>query len=121
MSNKSWTRFLESLHFDERLAPWLQIKAKNDSISVTCIRAWRLSQEFNEGDVGVAGGIQVLEPASQHPTSVESIRRYGGSTAPTMPWPEEPGHSAFSSRGSLLRCLQPLIRCAGMRRLRPGG
>eukprot|EP00439_Symbiodinium_sp_Y106_P036889 s1403_g4.t1 len=66
MSNKSWTRFLESLHFDERL-------------------------EFNEGDVGVAGGIQVLEPASQHPTSVESIRRYGGSTAPTMPWPEEPG------------------------------
>ena len=48
-------------------------------------------EEFNEGDVGVAGGIQVLEPASQHPTSVESIRRYGGSTAPSMPWPEEPG------------------------------
>ena len=53
-----------------------------------------LSQEFNEGDVGVAGGIQVLEPANQHPTSVESIRRYGGSTAPSMPWPEEPGSQA---------------------------
>ena len=25
------------------------------------------------------------------PTSVDQIRRYGGSTAPSMPWPEEPG------------------------------
>lgn len=45
--------------------------------------------EFNEGDVGVAGGIQVLEPASAVAVTHDSIKRYGGSTAPTMPWPAE--------------------------------
>lgn len=66
MSSKRWETFLASLSFDRPL-------------------------EFNEGDVGVAGGVQVTEPGNLKPTSVESIRRYGGSTAPSMPWPEEPG------------------------------
>jgi len=66
MSAKPWDFFLASLCFDQPL-------------------------EFNEGDVGVSGGVQVTEPANYNPTSIESIRRYGGSTAPTMPWPEEPG------------------------------
>eukprot|EP00435_Cladocopium_sp_Y103_P048067 s1627_g14.t1 len=66
MSAKPWEKFLASLKFDQPL-------------------------EFNEGDVGLAGGVQVTEPGNYNPTSIESIRRYGGSTAPSMPWPEEPG------------------------------
>merc|ERR1719199_1452418 len=45
--------------------------------------------EFNEGDIGLAGGIQVLEPASQNPTTVDIIRRFGGTTNPAVKWPEE--------------------------------
>eukprot|EP00929_Paragymnodinium_shiwhaense_P033133 TRINITY_DN18251_c0_g1_i2.p1 TRINITY_DN18251_c0_g1~~TRINITY_DN18251_c0_g1_i2.p1 ORF type:complete len:1149 (-),score=288.60 TRINITY_DN18251_c0_g1_i2:196-3642(-) len=43
--------------------------------------------EFNEGDVGIAGGIQVLEPATAHPTMTETIKRYGGTTSPEVQWP----------------------------------
>jgi uncharacterized membrane protein YgcG len=45
--------------------------------------------EFNEGDVGVAGGIQVKESASANPTTIDIIKRFGGSTSPTIQWPEE--------------------------------
>eukprot|EP00913_Durusdinium_trenchii_P031373 g29373.t3 len=41
--------------------------------------------EFNEGDVGIAGGIQVLELASERDT----IKRFGGPSAPSAPWPKE--------------------------------
>ncbi|CAE7221390.1 unnamed protein product [Symbiodinium pilosum] len=45
--------------------------------------------EFGEGDVGLPGCIQVLEPGNLNPTNQDSIRRYGGSTSPKMPWPDE--------------------------------
>jgi len=61
---KRWNSFLGVMRFEEKL-------------------------EFNAGDVGLAGGVQVLEPAALNPTTVDSIRRYGGSTSATMPWPEE--------------------------------
>eukprot|EP00930_Biecheleria_cincta_P020250 TRINITY_DN1526_c0_g1_i2.p1 TRINITY_DN1526_c0_g1~~TRINITY_DN1526_c0_g1_i2.p1 ORF type:complete len:274 (-),score=67.05 TRINITY_DN1526_c0_g1_i2:258-968(-) len=63
VSAKRWDRFLATLQLDERL-------------------------EFNEGDIGLAGGMQVLEPSNANPTTVDAIRRFGGSTSPTMPWPE---------------------------------
>merc|ERR1719284_1998290 len=63
---KNWANFLNGLKLDQRL-------------------------EFNEGDVGLAGGIQVNEPASAHPTTVDMIKRFGGSTSPAMQWPEEDG------------------------------
>eukprot|EP00929_Paragymnodinium_shiwhaense_P115083 TRINITY_DN836_c0_g1_i1.p1 TRINITY_DN836_c0_g1~~TRINITY_DN836_c0_g1_i1.p1 ORF type:complete len:1114 (-),score=302.79 TRINITY_DN836_c0_g1_i1:58-3399(-) len=44
--------------------------------------------EFNEGDVGIAGGMQVEEPASAHPTTVDSIKRFGGTTSPLVQWPQ---------------------------------
>ena len=34
-----------------------------------------MAQEFNAGDVGIAGGLQVLEPAVNHPTAIETIKR----------------------------------------------
>eukprot|EP00929_Paragymnodinium_shiwhaense_P016081 TRINITY_DN12424_c0_g4_i1.p1 TRINITY_DN12424_c0_g4~~TRINITY_DN12424_c0_g4_i1.p1 ORF type:complete len:167 (+),score=53.64 TRINITY_DN12424_c0_g4_i1:57-503(+) len=45
--------------------------------------------EFNEGDVGIAGGLQVEEPAGMHPTTVDTIKRVGGTTSPLAQWPEE--------------------------------
>merc|ERR1719343_839492 len=66
VSPKSWQAFLNGLKLDQRL-------------------------EFNEGDVGLAGGLQVSEPASSHPTTVDMIKRFGGSTSPAMQWPEEDG------------------------------
>merc|ERR1719265_622591 len=59
-------RFIDNLKFEERL-------------------------EFNEGDIGLAGGIQVSEPSNANPTTVDMIKRFGGSTSPAMPWPEEEG------------------------------
>jgi len=66
VSAKRWGRFLASLKFEECL-------------------------EFNEGDIGLAGGIQVTEPSNANPTTVDMIKRFGGSTSPAMPWPEEEG------------------------------
>jgi len=57
-----WYKFAESMQFHKRL-------------------------EFNPGDVGLSGGIQVREPASANPTTQDSIRRFGGSTSSDMVWP----------------------------------
>jgi len=66
VSPKKWTFFVDSLELRKRV-------------------------EFNEGDVGLPGGIQVLEAASANPTTVDTIRRFGGTTSPKVKWPEEEG------------------------------
>jgi len=63
VSSKRWDHFVASLRLDQKL-------------------------EFNAGDPGPPGGIQELEPASVNPTTTDMIMRFGGSTSPTMPWPE---------------------------------
>merc|ERR1719382_946133 len=63
---KRWHWFLASLRLDERC-------------------------EFGEGDLGVTGGIQVTEPANQNITTIDMIRRFGGSTSVNAQWPEEQG------------------------------
>lgn len=45
--------------------------------------------EFDPGDLGLAGGIQVDEPKSSHAVLEEPIFRFGGSTSPDTPWPVE--------------------------------
>jgi hypothetical protein len=64
VSKKRWNRCVSSLHLDKKL-------------------------QFNEGDIGPSGGIQVLEPAATNPTTIDSIRRFGGSTSPTIAWPQD--------------------------------
>jgi len=59
-----WNRFLASVRLEERV-------------------------EFGEGDLGLSGGVQVWEPASANVTTVDMIRRFGGSTSPGAQWPEE--------------------------------
>merc|ERR1719298_21439 len=51
--------------------------------------AFETAIEFNEGDIGVAGGIQIQEPSNAHPTTVDTIKRVGGTTSALAQWPEE--------------------------------
>jgi len=61
-SQKKWLQFRDNLHFDQKL-------------------------EFDEGDLGLPGGIQVLENQNRHIVLSETIHRFGGSTSPDQPWP----------------------------------
>ncbi|CAL1150176.1 unnamed protein product [Cladocopium goreaui] len=70
--------------------------------------------EFNEGDVGLAGGIQVTEPANEHPTTVENIRRFGGSTSPAMPWPAEEHTHGDGAEDKLDRLEKIILRATKM-------
>merc|ERR1719393_186217 len=45
--------------------------------------------EFNEGDIGLPGGIATTEASSLNPLTVDMIRRFGGNTNPANPWPDE--------------------------------
>lgn len=63
-SRRLWNSFVVSQKFDERL-------------------------EFNKGDLGLAGGVQVLEPAFANPTFFDTIQRFGGLTSLSTPWPED--------------------------------
>jgi hemoglobin-like flavoprotein/uncharacterized membrane protein YgcG len=64
VSQKRWKRFIAAVAFDERI-------------------------EFAAGDLGVAGGIAITEPGNLNPVSTEQINRFGGSTSPALPWPED--------------------------------
>merc|ERR1740121_383832 len=59
-----WHKYIATLRLDERV-------------------------EFGEGDQGVSGGVQVPEPANANITTVDMIRRFGGSTSMLAQWPEE--------------------------------
>merc|ERR1719454_1236019 len=64
VSQKRWSGFVDALKLDTKT-------------------------EFNAGDIGVTGGIQILEPANQNPTTTDMIKRFGGSTSVEMQWPVE--------------------------------
>merc|ERR1719181_436098 len=64
VSQKRWIFFLDSLKLDTKV-------------------------EFNAGDVGVTGGMQILEAANLNPTTSDMIKRFGGSTSVEMQWPVE--------------------------------
>lgn len=72
--------------------------------------------EFNEGDVGLAGGIQVREPAAANPTTVDAIRRFGGSTSQEIAWPED---DAGDDEDNRFQRLENLIQKT-MKHLRTG-
>lgn len=66
--------------------------------------------EFNEGDVGMAGGISVMEPAALHPTLEDSIHRFGGSCSPEMQWPEEDRDQQEDQFERMERLLQKVMK-----------
>jgi len=61
---KRWNNFVESLGLDDKIP-------------------------FSEGDLGVSGGFQVLELASLHFTTEDTVRRFAGSTSPAARWPQD--------------------------------
>jgi len=64
VSEKRWLNFCDTLKLDQKC-------------------------EFNAGDIGVTGGIQILEAANLNPTTEDQIKRFGGSTSVEMQWPAE--------------------------------
>merc|ERR1712187_492879 len=80
VSEKRWSGFIENLKLEQRI-------------------------EFNEGDIGLSGGIQVWEPASAHPTTVDMIKRFGGSTSSSIAWPEEENNDDDSDKFERLETL----------------
>jgi len=91
-----WAKFVESLRLNKRL-------------------------EFNPGDIGVAGGIQMREAANIHPTTVDMIKRFGGSTSAEAQWPEDEadgeGDDRFEKLEKLIsRTLQRVTKSGGHRR-----
>ncbi|CAE7747253.1 unnamed protein product [Symbiodinium sp. CCMP2592] len=96
VSRKRWSAFLNGLAMDTPL-------------------------EFNEGDVGLAGGIQVLEPASAHPVFEDTIKRYGGSTDPQAPWPREVVEEADDRLAKLEKTLSKIVKSQGKKRGRGAG
>ena len=61
---KRWNAFMASLAFDKRV-------------------------DFEEGDIGLAGGIKAFEPTLAHPVTQDQIIRFGGDTDQSLPWPEK--------------------------------
>merc|ERR1719337_370546 len=93
VQKKRWTAFVESLRLNKRL-------------------------EFNQGDIGVAGGIQMREAANINPTTIDMIRRFGGSTSPEIQWPEDEadgdGDDRFERMEKLIqRALQRVTKNGG--------
>merc|ERR1740121_3011563 len=86
-----WQRYIETLRLDERV-------------------------EFGEGDQGVSGGVQVPEPANANITTVDMIRRFGGSTSMLAQWPED----AADDEDDKFERIEKLIEKA-MKRMSSGG
>jgi len=93
VAKNRWDRFVRNLRLDERV-------------------------EFGEGDIGLSGGIQVWEPASANITTVDMIRRFGGSTSPAAQWPEE--ENAGDDEEDRFDRMEKLIEKA-MKRMSSGG
>merc|ERR1719157_454007 len=73
--------------------------------------------EFGAGDVGVTGGLQVLEPANLNPTTRDVIRRFGGSTSVEMQWPVE---VEIGDEGDRFERLESLVQ-KSLKRMTKGG
>jgi len=91
VSSARWEKFITAMHLDD-----------------PC--------EFGEGDLGVTGGIQVWEPASLNVTTVDMIRRFGGSTSVAAQWPEE----ADADEDDQLDRIEKLVEKA-IKRMSSGG
>merc|ERR1719453_849531 len=99
VSPKRWSYFKESLGFETRI-------------------------EFNEGDIGVAGGLQVLEASNAHPTTVDTIKRVGGTTSALAPWPEEDGDledDKFGKLEALIKKAMDTMTASNTKKTKKGG
>ncbi|CAK9102503.1 Retrovirus-related Pol polyprotein from transposon TNT 1-94 [Durusdinium trenchii] len=80
-----WQRFMNSLNLDSKV-------------------------DFEEGDIGLAGGIKDFEPALAHPVAKDQIIRFGGKTDPHLPWPEKLASEADSIERVVQRTIQKSLQ-----------
>ncbi|CAE8611383.1 unnamed protein product [Polarella glacialis] len=64
----------------------------------------------NAGDVGVAGGFQILEPGNANPTNSDELHHFGGSASPAVQWPEEEEEAAEDDRDKFERLDKGILR-----------
>jgi len=64
--------------------------------------------DFEEGDIGLPGGIKAWEPALAHPVTQDQIIRFGGDTDPSLPWPEN--HNANDQSSSMEKMVQKTMQ-----------
>ena len=81
IQEKRWKNFISSLSLEKRV-------------------------DFEEGDLGLAGGIKTFEAALDHPVSKEQILRFGGQPDPALPWPE----NRHDQEDSIERTVQKTIQ-----------
>jgi len=93
VSKSRWQAFVESLRLDKKI-------------------------EFNAGDIGVNGGVQLKEAANLNVTTKDQIRRFGGSTSLSVQFPEEEGEDGDES--DRFERLEKLIQKA-LKRITHGG
>merc|ERR1719253_61893 len=97
VSKNRWDSFVDSLRLRKRL-------------------------EFNAGDIGISGGIQMRESAHLNPTTIDMIHRYGGSTSPEYPWPADEADGDGDDRFDRIeKALHRLAKTAGRSRHGSGG
>jgi uncharacterized membrane protein YgcG len=82
-----WYRFSEEMEFSKRL-------------------------EFNAGDIGLAGGMQVKEASNLNPMTSDCIKRFGGSTSVEMQWPaeDEAGDNDTDKFAKIERLMQEALK-----------
>lgn len=76
-----WQKFMNSLHLDQKV-------------------------DFEQGDIGLAGGIKTFEPALAHPVAKDQIIRFGGRTEGHLPWPEKNEAEEHSIERTIQRTIQ---------------
>ncbi|CAK9076751.1 unnamed protein product [Durusdinium trenchii] len=76
-----WAKFMNSLNLDEKV-------------------------DFEEGDIGLAGGIKNFEPALAHPVAKDQIVRFGGQTDGFLPWPEKMATEADNIERTIQKTIQ---------------
>lgn len=91
---KRWQAFLTSMGLDQKV-------------------------DFEEGDIGLAGGVKTWEPALTHPITQDQIIRFGGDTDPSLPWPEH--HSQNAENNSMEKVVQKTIQKSLQKYLGKGG
>jgi hypothetical protein len=101
VSEKRWRSFYDSLELDKKI-------------------------EFNEGDVGLSGGMPSTEPAKENPNTQDTIYRFAGSTSPSLQWPETLENTDADKLESLEKMINQLIQAVAdstkkARRRRGGG
>jgi len=98
-------------------------KLKRSSVSVQTLEYIKLDRwsrfvstlgldvplEFNEGDVGMAGGVQVWEPQSLSIVAADRILRFGGSCSPELEWPADTSKSHIDSNEEELEAIEHLL------------